>query len=221
MKKDILTKMFLENQIILQQGNDVCIGESDEDENNRYFEFVRDVDYSNVCLEHEYALKFLDYLRSIQFRIDYITLVDREKHEYAGSFDVRRRDDETTFQYTERSYPKYRSYIGTNVEPSYANNFLFHFSFEYDRHIKNRPILGVSGYIIYGKYVNYGIYVEKSEFDGGYEMTLWDRDDSSKQFTFNFKTENEIKSFFENNEMLVKWEEEKKVWREEAGSGGI
>jgi hypothetical protein len=220
MKKDILTKTFLENQIILQQGNDVCIRESDEDENNRYFEFVRDVDYSNICLEHEYALKFLDYLRFVKFRICDITLVDEEKHEYAGSSYVERMDGETIAQYIERSYPEHMEYIRADFEHPYKGKYLFNFSFEYDRHIKNRPILGVPGYIIYGKYVNHGIYVEKSEFDGSYEMTLWDRDDSSKQFTFNFKTENEIRSFFENSEMLVKWEEEKKVWKEEAGSGG-
>jgi hypothetical protein len=81
--------------------------------------------------------------------------------------------------------------------------------------------LNVEGTVMYGKYLGQRILIAKDkEYDIFYNVYLWYEDTSEDKEELFAMTRRELKSLFKQNEVVVKWDEEKKEWREKPGSGG-
>ncbi len=63
-----------------------------------------------------------------------------------------------------------------------------------------------SGQIIYGKYLNNCIYIDKEQDNNLYNITMWNKDNNQEQQQFTFNSEKEVENFFKENDMIVKWE---------------
>ncbi|GHU29709.1 hypothetical protein FACS1894152_8030 [Bacilli bacterium] len=85
-----------------------------------------------------------------------------------------------------------------------TSDVFYNFCVKYNCNIKNYPIINVTGQILYGKYINHGIYIEKLENNDNYILTLWDKDDNTNQ------SKEKIRDFFVENDTIVKWEKEEK-----------
>lgn len=69
--------------------------------------------------------------------------------------------------------------------------------------------LNKSGRILYGKYLNNCVYIDKKQDNNTYEITIWNKDNNQKQQHFIFNSEKEVENFFRKNDMVVKWEDTK------------
>ena len=64
----------------------------------------------------------------------------------------------------------------------------------------------MSGQILYGKYLNNCIYIDKKQNNNIYEIIIWNKDNNQEQQQFIFNSEKEVENFFRENDMVVKWE---------------
>lgn len=63
-----------------------------------------------------------------------------------------------------------------------------------------------SGQIIYGKYLDNCIYIDKEQDNNLYNITMWNKDNNQEQQQFTFNSEKEVENFFRENDMIIKWE---------------
>ena len=65
----------------------------------------------------------------------------------------------------------------------------------------------LDGLIIYGKYKYYFIYIAQDPSTNEYTLYLWKKDTDENGLEFNMKNKEELQKFFEDNDILVQWEE--------------
>ncbi len=192
MKEDILTKYFIDNQIKM------------DDSENFYFESekpTKGLYYSNIYFKCKEAIEFVDYLYFLKFPILCIELADIRTGEYINNDKyIGKYINETYLEYIERTYKEYRDWIWESDE------FCYNISFEYNCDVKNYPILDTSGQILYGKYLNNCIYIDKEQDNNLYNITMWNKDNNQEQQQFIFNSEKEVENFFKENDMIIKWE---------------
>ena len=73
--------------------------------------------------------------------------------------------------------------------------------------VDNIALFSHDGLILYGPYTSYSIYIDQDTDTKEYTIYLWKKDSNEDGLEFKIKNKEELQKFFEDNDILVEWEE--------------
>ena len=152
-------------------------------------------------------LEVINYYISIDVIFLSLDVFD-EKHNLGSILTLDKQNKETIEIFKDRGYKE----IIDHVRKYYINNnsdkkYLFYPYFVISDNISKYYNLEDNGLIIYGKYKYYSIYIAQDSSTNDYTLYLWKKDTNENGLEFNMKNKEELQKFFEDNDILVQWEE--------------
>ena len=131
-----------------------------------------------------------------------------ENHDLGSILTLKREEHETEESFRNRGYKE----IINHIKEYYSNDktdrkYLFYPFFTINKNISKYYNIGKDGLILYGPYTSYSIYIEQDTDTKEYIIYLWKKDSNEDGLEFRIKNKEELQKFFDDNDILVEWEE--------------
>ena len=145
----------------------------------------------------------------IDINVTFISLdVFDENYNLGSILDIEKKDGETNLSFKERGNIEIIEYIKKYyLNDNRQKKYLFYPFFDIKNNILRYPKLDLDGLILYGPYTSYSIYIDQDTDTKEYTIYLWKKDSNEDGLEFKIKNKEELQKFFEDNDILVEWEE--------------
>ena len=182
--------------------------------------FDRAKDFSDKWISEElYAFKADDVLEVVEYLIEIrqtiimISAFTYDKLRFGGDLNIQEMYND--WQLQKNNIDSIKNDINNFLGYFSKTNEDFYFFIRTDpkdiEKLSKNYLINMDGLILYGPYTSYSIYIDQDTDTKEYTIYLWKKDIENSSIEFKLKNKEELQKFFDDNDILVEWEENENI----------